>query len=209
MKWSEEEIEYLYSNYPLESAQHCATYLNRSVQSVRAKASKLNIKRLNNPCEFKTTDKYDTQLLNTTVQRLETYQGAQTPILHKCKICAREWKIRPTHVLSGKACVLCANSGGYDTAKPGTLYLVELDIGEGEALYKLGITNLTVNDRLGFELRKFKGNICWELYSLDGQKIKDLETQLKQKYKDNQYNTGLLKSGNTETYDCYINKPEL
>ena len=33
--------------------------------------------------------------------------GASTPILHKCKYCGKEWLIRPSDALNGKACREC------------------------------------------------------------------------------------------------------
>jgi hypothetical protein len=208
MKWTIDEIEVLKAEYPIKDANFCALLLNRTAQSVRAKASKLGIKRLNNICAFKGSETYDHQIKDRPLIRLEPYKGANVPINHKCNLCDNIWKISPSHALEGKGCNNCRGSGFRDNL-PAILYLVELDIGEPEPIYKLGITNHTVARRLGSELKKFKGTICWQLFSESGKLIRQLEYELKRKYNDYQYNTELLKSGNTETFTVYINKPVL
>lgn len=211
MKWSSKDIEFLRNNYPSEDLNYCSQYLNRTIQALRTKAHKLNIKRSSTYYNLKTNEIYDLEIVNKPLLRLDDYIGANIPITHKCKICSNTWKISPSHILNGSSCIMCSPNKGYKDNKFGTLYLVELDIGDPnkEPLYKLGITNNTVKERLGSDLLKFKGTICWTLSSENGSKIRSLESELKAKYKDYQYNTGLLKSGNTETFTVYINKPKL
>lgn len=53
-------------------------------------------------------------LINKNIEPIETYINVDTPIMHKCKICGHEWKIKPNHTLSGHGCKICAekNNGG-------------------------------------------------------------------------------------------------
>ena len=63
----------------------------------------------------KTTDQYIQELdkLNPTIECCEEYINARTPILHKCKICAHEWKASPGHVLNGTGCPPCNYKRGW------------------------------------------------------------------------------------------------
>lgn len=45
MKWSEQECEYLLSNYEKYGSEHCATHLNRSISAVFHKAFNMGLKR--------------------------------------------------------------------------------------------------------------------------------------------------------------------
>lgn len=41
---------------------------------------------------------------------LEEYQVADKPILHQCLKCNHEWKIKPSHIKSGRGCPRCAGN---------------------------------------------------------------------------------------------------
>ena len=85
---------------------------------------------------------------------LETYKDRNTPILHEC-ICGFQWKIRPSHVLTGHGCPRCAN-WGFDKSKAAVLYYVKLTK-DTEVYYKVGVTNKTVKER-------FKGEkVCVDI----------------------------------------------
>lgn len=45
---------------------------------------------------------------NPHVSVIEIYDGATTPILHKCQYCQKEWHIRPSDILEGKSCRECS-----------------------------------------------------------------------------------------------------
>lgn len=57
----------------------------------------------------KTNSEYVEELkkINCNIISLEEYKNTYTPILHKCKICGYEWKIKPTFILSGTRCPNC------------------------------------------------------------------------------------------------------
>lgn len=45
--------------------------------------------------------------LNLNIEVVETYKGARTKILHKCKTCDYKWYPTPNSVLSGRGCPKC------------------------------------------------------------------------------------------------------
>lgn len=202
--WSLVDKEYLIENYSNLGPRICASSLGRSESSVRAAASRLSLKK----SITKTRDFLCEQLIQKgiTTQLIGKYINGDTITTFKCEK-GHIFEQRPRSVIERNGrCPQCSSTGYSDT-KSAILYLIRYDI-EGEEVYKLGITNRTVKERVGKDFTTFSGDVCWTVTS-NGFVIRSLETKLKQKYKDNQYNTGLLKSGNTETYDCYINKPEL
>ena len=58
----------------------------------------------------KTIEQYKKEIENLDVVCLEEYINANTKILHKCKICNYEWKVEPSHILSGNGCPICAGN---------------------------------------------------------------------------------------------------
>ena len=58
-----------------------------------------------------TTERYCQAVrdINSNIEVLGEYVGANTPILHKCKIDNHEWKIIPYRVLRKAGCPMCAN----------------------------------------------------------------------------------------------------
>lgn len=78
------------------------SYLNckavSSSQPIRGK-----LKRRKTDCQYKN----ELKEYNPTVEVLESYIDARTPILHKCIKHNIEWKIRPNDALKGKGCPQC------------------------------------------------------------------------------------------------------
>ena len=60
--------------------------------------------------KLKSHDEYVNQLyaINSTLDVLEEYVNAKTPILHRCTICGTIDKKKPNNVLSGKGCYVCS-----------------------------------------------------------------------------------------------------
>lgn len=101
--------------------------------------------------------------------------------------------------LSGCGCPDCAEYG-FQPSKPAILYYLKVTTNSGQILYKIGITNRTVNERFQLaDLQKIE-IVKQKLYE-SGQDAWDWETKLKRKYKEYQY-TGpdILSSGNTELF---------
>lgn len=55
------------------------------------------------------SEEYDKKISNSTYIRLEEYISALIEILHKCKVCGSEHKVRPASVLQGHGCKFCTN----------------------------------------------------------------------------------------------------
>lgn len=57
----------------------------------------------------KTHEQYVSELyvINSNIEVLEEYQGASTPIKHKCKVDGYEWFVTPANTLSQKGCPRC------------------------------------------------------------------------------------------------------
>lgn len=104
-----------------------------------------------------------------------------------------------THHLLGCGCPKCAKHG-FNIAKPAYLYYLKITTEDNRILYKIGITNRTVNERFNLtDLSKIE-IIKQKLYE-NGQDALDWETKLKRKYKQYQYiGPDILKSGNTELF---------
>lgn len=67
----------------------------------------------------KTHEEYVQELLdkNIPVDVIERYKGNRFSILHKCKKCGYEWNVRPSNILCGFLCPVCAGKvalGGYN-----------------------------------------------------------------------------------------------
>lgn len=201
--WSEEELQFLRDSYKSKGLTYCCAMLNRGVSSVKTKASKMG---LNKRPRYKS---FEDKLiaLGIDVVPLEGYTNGDTLLLFRCPK-GHEFRQRPRSVIErlGK-CPTCSTSG-FNINKPAYLYLIEFPYND-ESLYKLGVTNNTPEYRHASDLKDLKGTVCWKILYESGKDAKDTETYLKNKYRYNQYNTGLLRSGNTETYDIYINKPEI
>jgi hypothetical protein len=107
----------------------------------------------------------------------------------------------PAKHLQGQGCPGCAQNG-YDPSKPGRLYYVMFDFGH-TILYKIGITNTTVQKR--FAAEKVKPIVLWESTFSDGRIAQKVEADKKREYSEYIYSgTPLLKSGNTECFTVDI-----
>lgn len=109
----------------------------------------------------------------------------------------------PSSHLAGRGCPLCAKSG-YKVSKPGLLYV--LKIKGYDNLYKIGITNLTVNKRF----TKTELTIIDTLFTkqfTNGKECLDKETELLQRFSNNKADLTILESGNTEL--VYLTEEEI
>lgn len=126
------------------------------------------------------------------------YTHNKNTVIIGCKIHGDFEQEAHTH-LSGAGCPLCGKTG-YKTSMPGTLYYLRID---SCGMYKIGITNNTVNDRFSVkELENITVLKEWEY--INGQEAYDQEQKILTQFKHARYNgTPVLTSGNTEifTYD--------
>ena len=105
----------------------------------------------------------------------------------------------PASHLNGRGCPSCSKNG-FDVKLPAYLYYLKVTTNEGKELYKIGITNRTVETRFSLaDLQKIE-IVKQKLYG-EGQEALDWETKLKRKYKEYRYQgPNILSSGNTELF---------
>ena len=135
-------------------------------------------------------DKYDYSLVNYTTNKEQ--------IRIVCPMHG-EFKQRASDHLAGAGCPGCAVSG-FNRNKPAYLYYLKITTDTNQVLYKIGITNRTVNERFNLtDLQKIE-IVKQKLYE-NGQDALDWETRLKRMYKEYQYKgPDILSSGNTELF---------
>ena len=104
-----------------------------------------------------------------------------------------------SHLGIKTGCPSCADYG-FQPNKPAYLYYLKVTTNDGQILYKLGITNRTVNERFNLtDLAKIE-IVKQKLYE-NGQDALDWETKLKRQFKEYQYKgPNILSSGNTELF---------
>jgi hypothetical protein len=135
----------------------------------------------------------------TYFEELYTSYKSHTTIL--CNTCDTRFTTSAQHHAGsdGTGCPNCARYG-FSRTKPAYLYYLKVTTNNGQVLYKIGITNRTVNERFNLtDLSKIE-IIKQKLYA-KGQDALDWETKLKQKYSEYQYKgPDILSSGNTELF---------
>lgn len=101
--------------------------------------------------------------------------------------------------LNGHGCPSCAKYG-FQPDQSAYLYYLKITTEDNQILYKIGITNRTVNERFNLtDLSKIE-IVKQKLYE-NGQEAYDWEQKLKQTYKQYQYKgPNILSSGNTELF---------
>lgn len=116
-----------------------------------------------------------------------------------CNNCSNVFKMRPSDHLLGAGCPSCAKSG-FDQTKPAILYYLKITTDKGFTLYKIGITNRSVNERFNLtDLKKIE-IIKQEEFALGSDALVK-ETEIKRKFKEFQYKgPDVLSSGNTELF---------
>lgn len=135
-------------------------------------------------------NKYDYSLIE--------YVDSKTKINIVCPEHGEFSQIPASH-LRGYGCPGCAISG-FDLTKPGVLYYLKITIRPGQYVYKIGITNRSVNERFSVkELSKIEV-LDYETFSI-GKDAYAKEQEILKKYELDLY-TGedILMSGNTEIF---------
>ena len=106
--------------------------------------------------------------------------------------------------LDGHGCPDCG--GGFNPSKPGYLYYLKVTLDNGKSIFKIGITNKTVQGRFSLtELKKIEV-IKLKLFPI-GKDALDLEQKILKLFKEYKY-TGskVLVTGNTELFTVDIMK---
>ena len=126
------------------------------------------------------------------------YINGKTKVTITCPIHG-DFSQMPYHHIKGVGCPGCAITG-FDKNKPAILYYLKITTDNNQVLYKIGITNRTVNERFSLtDLSKIE-IVKQKLYE-NGQDALNWESKLKSKYKQYQYKgPDILSSGNTELF---------
>lgn len=113
--------------------------------------------------------------------------------------CGHTWIAKPNKILSGTGCPSCANSGGFDQTKSGSLYYLQID-GPVCTVFKIGITNHSVEQRYKAWEREMITILDERHYEV-GKGAKDAETVILSEYKHFKYDgPDILASGHSEMF---------
>jgi hypothetical protein len=83
------------------------------------------------------------------------YQRAHDPIAVSCRECGYAWTASPWPLLNGGGCPACAGYG-FQPDKPATFYYLKVTNPCGVPLFKIGITNRSIEQRFKGEVGKFE-----------------------------------------------------
>lgn len=117
----------------------------------------------------------------------------------RCGKCTNVYHQSPNMYKKGHGCPCCAGSG-FDPAKPGVLYYLAFELANGRTVYKIGITNRTVERR--YAKCKTPYRVVKEEYFLFGHLCKDAERRIIKKYKKHRCKDAPVDTiGNTELFE--------
>jgi hypothetical protein len=204
--WTESDIKFLVDNYPIKGNKYCAEYLGKSCNSVKTKASRLDLKApINSSGRSKKTHKqYELELLyaEANFYPIDNYIDYHTAINHSCEE-GHIIKISPASVLRGRGCSSC-NKTGFNQNIPATLYYISIENIKGAKYYKIGITNETVEKRF-FGYKDITIKILYTEYFTEGYAAKSKEQGILKKYEHHRVKVpGFIKRGWTELFDIDI-----
>lgn len=129
------------------------------------------------------------------------YKSSHEKIEIVCEEHGSFWQSPVNHVRGNKAgCPGCAVSG-FDQTKPGLLYYLAVTTDDGDTLYKIGITNLTVDKRFPtLDLARIRIVITWQFEVGRDAAEREIEI-LNQFYWARYHGTAVLVgAGNTELF---------
>lgn len=154
----------------------------------------LNNKTKCSTCKtLKEEKEFDEILTNKSIKRLTKYTNSYTKLNFQCSTCNNIWEAESRNIIKGSGCPTCAKHGFKDNIS-GSVYFIyfkEID------LYKIGITNNLQKRIYQFG---YKPEIIFIREFEIGKDAKFLEKEWLDNIKDYKINTGLLRSGNTETF---------
>lgn len=136
------------------------------------------------------------------------YLRAKSKVSIICPMHGEFLQSHDTHITQKQGCPGCAKHG-FDPTKPGILYYLRITTDEGIVLYKIGITNRSVNERFRLtDLSKIE--IVKQRVYTNGQEAYNKEQEILKKYSKYKYKgPNILESGNTELFTIDIQKAVL
>ena len=152
---------------------------------------------------FKTTEQYIEDLHSVhgdLYDLVGDYLGTMTKTLHNCKQCNETWDVTPSNLLQGNGCPTCADYS-FDPSKPAICYYLRVSSPAYGELYKIGITNKSVEKRFtNDDLEKITTVKTWSFNV--GSDARDKEREILAQHSGDRY-TGedvLGSNGNTEMF---------
>lgn len=126
------------------------------------------------------------------------YTGALIPRLHRCFEHGENWT-SPSSFWAGTGCPGCASTG-FNNTKPGFLYYLKVECSPTKILYKIGITNRTVQER--FTNKDLSKIVVLKLWHFDiGELARRRESEVLREFREFKYNgKSILSSGNSELF---------
>lgn len=220
--WTHEEYEsYLFDIesplYPIEKYKGNKVKIDHEcINGHITNITPLDVKNKKSDCSQCSGAKHSLQSFNELLkaQGSDTicveYNTGKQPCAFLCSKCNNIWKTRSDSISSAKSSCPYCSKRGYKINKPGSLYYIRIEDFCGEILYKIGITNDTLETR--FRLDKDKKITCliWRSYD-DGNRPKKLEKYLLNKYKNYRIKVpGFLNNGgNSELFEVDILNKDL
>ncbi|MCT7632104.1 hypothetical protein [Aliarcobacter butzleri] len=126
------------------------------------------------------------------------YVSAYKKIEIKCNSCLKTFFQSPMNHEKGNNCPFCSKTG-FKKDKEAILYYLKLKTDNDQILYKLGVTNLTLNKRFGSQL-KYLIPLLIMKFNI-GSSAYDLEQKILLKNKQYKYiGNSILKNGNSELF---------
>jgi len=106
---------------------------------------------------------------------------------------------RASHHLDGSGCSQCS-SRGFSSTSPGLLYYLQVTSNTGEVVYKIGITNRSVEERFNLTDLAHITILFYKKFP-KGSTANDYETAIKRKFHKYKYEgPDILSSGNSELF---------
>jgi len=133
----------------------------------------------------------------TTVRLIGDFTNTKIKATFACD-CGNIWEAKPSSILSGSGCPVCAEYG-FNPGKPAEFYYASVDTECGESVFMIGITNKTFEKRYKAADHQYI-TLLGRIRFTDGAVAAKFERDLKAKYaylRATGVTTKLAKKGNT------------
>lgn len=132
------------------------------------------------------------------VEIIGEYVNTRTFSMFRCVPCGNIWKTNLNSLTAGHKCPECSVYG-FQLNKPALMYYIRVSIPEGMTLYKIGVTNNTVQRRFGRQMRIM--DVMHVEYFLLGSEAYAKEREILDKYSEYRYRgPRILRDGNHELF---------
>jgi hypothetical protein len=92
-----------------------------------------------------TTENVNARIADRGIVMLDEFITNSVKVSFQCNE-GHIWDAKPNNVLNGRGCPDCAEPG-FNPSEPGLLYYIAVTTDDGNPLYKIGITNLSIDRR--------------------------------------------------------------